>query len=186
MHGEGHAVLSPGGPLPRGPPLLRVACAYCALLQSSRSNGTAREHAQLLSPVSRRRGSTLGSGRGTPCCVDERTYESLASEAFKQILDLLDDVDPDDVDVEHAGDVVTLLCSAGQRIVLNTQRPARQIWLAGDERAWHFSYDSVRTGWFDEKRPDQELLATISSLVRKLAGVELGAPASPIQAPTPS
>ena len=118
--------------------------------------------------------STSAAGRGRPAGVEEREYESLAREAFDRVIDMFDDVDPDDVDVEQAGDVITLTCASGKRVVMNTQRPARQIWLAGDERAWHFSFDPDRAGWFDDKRPDEELLTTIRGLMRTLAQVEIG------------
>ena len=89
------------------------------------------------------------------------------------MIDLFEDVDPDDVDVEQAGDVVTLQYAGGQRVVLNTQRPARQLWLAGRQRAWHFSYDAPSGEWRDDKRPDDELFGTLAGLTREIAGIDL-------------
>jgi CyaY protein len=81
--------------------------------------------------------------------MDEATYERLAADTFKRVLDLFQEVDPEDADVEPAGDVIRIDLRGGQRIVLNTQRPARQIWLAGGQSAWHFSYDGA--SWLDDK-----------------------------------
>ena len=81
--------------------------------------------------------------------MDERTYEKLAADTFKRVLDVFQDVDPEDADVEFSGDVVRIDLRNGARIVLNTQRPVRQIWLAGGQSAWHFNYDDGR--WMDDK-----------------------------------
>lgn len=107
--------------------------------------------------------------------MDERAYEQRAAEAFRRVLDLFEDVDPDEVDVEQAGDVLTFLCRGGDRLVLNTQRPARQLWLAGGKRAWHFSFDPEAGEWRDDKRPDDELFATLAALVRDAVGIDLSA-----------
>jgi iron donor protein CyaY len=104
--------------------------------------------------------------------MDERTYEKLASETFKRVLDLFEAVDPDDADVEPSGDVIRIDLSNGQRIVLNTQRPARQIWLAGGQRAWHFSYDAGSATWQDDKGRG-ELFQTLRVLTKEATGLAL-------------
>jgi CyaY protein len=83
--------------------------------------------------------------------MDESSYERLASDTFKRVLDLFEDVDAQDADVEAAGDVIRIDLRDGSRIVLNTQRPVRQLWLAGGQRAWHFSYDAPSARWLDDK-----------------------------------
>jgi len=102
--------------------------------------------------------------------MDESTYERLAADTFTRVLDLFQDVDPEDADVEPAGDVVRIDLRSGQRIVLNTQRPVRQIWLAGGQSAWHFSYDGRL--WLDDKGRG-ELFEVLQRLVRDAIGVEL-------------
>ena len=103
--------------------------------------------------------------------LDESTYERLAAEAFRQVLDLFDDVDSEDAEVESAGDVLRIELRGGAKIVLNTQRPARQLWLAGGQTAWHFSYDTDSSRWLDDKGRG-ELIATL----RSLAAAALGTP----------
>jgi CyaY protein len=83
--------------------------------------------------------------------VDDKRYEQLVVDAFRHVLDLFQDVDPDDADVEPSGDVIRIALRDGGRVVLNTQRPVHQLWLAGGQRAWHFSYDDVTGGWLDDK-----------------------------------
>jgi len=105
--------------------------------------------------------------------MEETAYQHLADRTFKRIEDALKDVDADDVDVERSGDVVTLTFKGNRRCILNTQRPTRQIWLAANARAWHFSYDAARDRWFDDKQPDVELFATVADVIRQAAGVDI-------------
>jgi CyaY protein len=103
--------------------------------------------------------------------MDERTYEKLAADTFKAVLDLFEDIDAEDAEVDAGGDVIRIDLRGGRRIVLNTQRPVRQLWLAGGQHAWHFSYDGTR--WQDDKGRG-ELFAVMRNLVRENVGLELG------------
>jgi CyaY protein len=103
--------------------------------------------------------------------VDERTYQELADETFRVIGDAFEDVDPELVDCESAGDVVTLTMRGGHKCVVNTQRPARQIWLAANARGYHFSWDEAGRRWVDDKGRGDELYATIAQVVQQTTGV---------------
>lgn len=105
--------------------------------------------------------------------MDEHEFERRAADAWKRVLDLFDDIDPDDADVEQAGDVIRIDFRGGQRVVLNTQRPARQIWLAGGAHAWHFSYDPAKDRWFDDKGRGIELYAQLASMTQQAIGLDL-------------
>jgi CyaY protein len=105
--------------------------------------------------------------------MDESTYQKLADQAFRAIGDAFENVDPDVVDCELAGDVVTLTLRGSKKCVVNTQRPARQIWLAASARAWHFSYDEAGRRWLDDKGRGDELFATISRIVKEEAGADV-------------
>jgi CyaY protein len=104
--------------------------------------------------------------------MDESTYQQLADRTFRAIGDAFEDVDPEVVDCEIAGDVVTVTLPGRRKCVLNTQRPARQIWLAANARAWHFSWDPEAERWVDDKGRG-DLFATLSSIVKEAAGVDL-------------
>ncbi len=104
--------------------------------------------------------------------MEERRYQDLAALAFRKLLDLFDAIDADDADVEPGGDVIRITYRGGARIVVNTQRPARQIWLAGGSRAWHFSYDEAQAQWLDDKTRE-ELFTTLGKLTRDAIGIEL-------------
>lgn len=104
--------------------------------------------------------------------MEEREFERRASEAWKRVLDVFDDIDPDDADVEESGDVIRIDYKNGSRVVLNTQRPARQLWLAGGQQAWHFSFDEAEGRWLDDKGRG-ELFATLSTLTEQAIGSPL-------------
>ena len=105
--------------------------------------------------------------------MDELEFERRAAQAWKRVLDLFEDVDAEDADVEQAGDVIRIDFRGGQRLVLNTQRPARQIWLAGGSQAWHFSYDPAQDLWFDDKGRGVELYAQVAALTKQAVGIDL-------------
>ena len=100
-------------------------------------------------------------------------YEKLASEALRAVMSAFDDVDPEVADCESAGDVVTLTLAGRMKCVVNTQRPARQIWLAANARGWHFSWDAGSRRWLDDKGQGDELFATIARVVKDATGADV-------------
>jgi len=105
--------------------------------------------------------------------MDEPTYQKLADAAFRAIGDAFEDVDPDLVDFEQAGDVVTLTLPGRKRCIVNTQRPTRQIWLAANAQAWHFSWDESKKAWMDDKGRADDLFATIARIVKDATGADV-------------
>jgi CyaY protein len=107
--------------------------------------------------------------------MDDARYSELADETFKRLETLLDGVDPDDVDVERSGHVLTLTFKDGKKAIINTQRPTHQIWLAANARAWHFGWDDATATWLDDKGQGVELFARVAAIVKEHAGVDLTA-----------
>ena len=105
--------------------------------------------------------------------MDEPHYLELAESTFKSIEAALDAADAEDVDCERAGDVLTLTFKDNRRCVLNTQRPTRQLWLAANARAWHFSYDEAAAKWLDDKGKGEELFSTLAGIIKAQAGVDV-------------
>jgi CyaY protein len=107
--------------------------------------------------------------------MTESRYHQLVGDAFHKIEDAIADCDPSDVDVDSAGDVLTITLKESARCIVNTQRPTRQIWLAwaAKGRAWHFSWDDAQSKWLDDKGKGEELFATLRAIVKDGAGVEL-------------
>ena len=102
--------------------------------------------------------------------MDEARYQQLADVALRRIERALGDHDPDEVDCELAGDVLSLTFRGGKKCVVNTQRPTRQIWVAANARAWHFSYDEATGAWVDDKDRAVELFGQIARIVKDAAG----------------
>ncbi len=105
--------------------------------------------------------------------MDEATYEKLAAAALRAVMKGFDDIDPEQADCESAGDVVTLTLMGRSKCIINTQRPARQIWLAAKARAWHFSWDEASRRWLDDKSRGEELFATIARIVKETTGADV-------------
>ena len=103
--------------------------------------------------------------------MDESSYQHLADDALKAIETMLADVDADAVDLERAGDVITLTFKDRTKAVINTQRPTRQMWLAASARAWHFVWDGAH--WLDEKGTGIELLGRVAEIVKERAGIDV-------------
>ena len=106
--------------------------------------------------------------------MDEARYNGLVAGLWKRILAAVDQVDPDVLDAVATGDMVTLTSASGEKVVVNTQRAVRQIWVAGKGLGIHFSIgDDGR--WMDDKGKGLELLAWIGECVRAMSGVDLAA-----------
>jgi CyaY protein len=105
--------------------------------------------------------------------MDDATYQKLADAAFHAIDAAFENVDPDLVDCEIAGDVVTLTLRSGKRCIVNTQRPTQQIWLAANAQGWHFSWDEAGSRWMDDKGRGDELFATLARIVKDAAEIDV-------------
>lgn len=105
--------------------------------------------------------------------MDESVYQRLADVALSKIENAFRDIDVDVVDCERTGDVITLILSGAKRCVINTQRPTRQIWMAAEARAWHFSYDDARAQWFDDKGMGLELFSQLAEIVKRSTGADI-------------
>src|SRR4051812_329826 len=108
--------------------------------------------------------------------MDEPRYQQLADVALRTIENMLDDVDAEVVDLERAGDVLTLTFPGRKKAVINTQRPTRQLWLAANARAWHFDFEESTGRWMDDKGTGVELLSHVATIVKETVGLVLPLP----------
>jgi CyaY protein len=105
--------------------------------------------------------------------MDETTFDRVAREELRHIEDALASVDPDDIDVSASDGVLRLDLRDGTKIVINSHRAARQIWMAAVATAWHFDpADAAATAWRAAKSGD-ELRPTLARLVQEHVGVTL-------------
>lgn len=103
--------------------------------------------------------------------MDESAFDRLARGELRSIEDAFTDIDPDQVDVSVSDGVLRLDLRDGTKIVINSHRAARQIWMAAIATAWHF--DPTAEGTWVAAKTGDELRATIVRLVRERAGVDL-------------
>src|SRR5271169_939931 len=104
--------------------------------------------------------------------MDETRYNQLVAAAFATLMRALDKVDPDVLDADSTGDMVTVTSASGQKVVVNTQRAARQIWVAGKSLGVHFSF-APDGRWMDDKGKGVELFTFVADAVEAIAGVGL-------------
>ena len=105
--------------------------------------------------------------------MDEVTYNQLVAGAFKRILAAADGIDPDVLEAESTGDMLTLTSASREKCIVNTQRAVRQIWVAGRSQGIHFSYDAASGSWRDDKGKGLELFRFVADVVRDISGQEL-------------
>ena len=104
--------------------------------------------------------------------MDESTFDKLGRAELSFIEEQLADVDPDDVEVTSTDGVLTLALRDGVRVVINTHRAARQIWMAAVASAWHFDPPAGDAGGW-RTADGQELRHTLRTVIRERIGLEI-------------
>ena len=80
--------------------------------------------------------------------MENKEYLNRVEKLFQKVEDKLDEYE-DDIDYDHTPDKLMLnFESSGKKVVINTQRAIKEIWLAGNSRAWHFQFLSEQGIWF--------------------------------------
>lgn len=105
--------------------------------------------------------------------MDEASYNQRVAQVFKRLIAAADQLDPDVLEADSTGDMVTMTSANGDKCVVNTQRAVRQIWVAGKSQGIHFSYDEATGEWRDDKGKGLELFSFIGEVVREICGEPL-------------
>ena len=103
--------------------------------------------------------------------MDETTFDRLARDELRAIEDAFADIDPDEVEVSTSDGVLRLDLRDGTKIVINSHRAARQIWMAAVASAWHF--DPADDGKWHAAKSGDELRSTLTRLLRERIGLEV-------------
>ena len=85
--------------------------------------------------------------------MDEKQFERLASDELERIEEALGPLDG--IDVDLADGILTLEFDEGPKVVVNSHSAARQIWVAANLAAAHFSPDAKTGRWFDSKTGEE-------------------------------
>lgn len=96
--------------------------------------------------------------------MDRKTFYSESSKALHHIDEVLGGLEHEQLDVDLAGDVLTLGFAGGERFVINAHSAAEQIWMAAGTTAWHFDFVAERGQWVAHKTGD-ELMTTVARVV---------------------
>lgn len=105
--------------------------------------------------------------------MDEATYNQRVATVFKRLLAALDRVDPDVLEAESTGDMLTVTARSGEKCIVNTQRAVRQLWVAGKGQGIHFDYDPADGRWKDDKGRGLELFAHVADVLEHLSSQRL-------------
>ena len=104
--------------------------------------------------------------------MTESEFLALADSALNAIEAALEQATDDtDLDVEcsRSGNVLEIECiDNGSKIIVNSQAPLQELWLASKAGGYHFKYDGKQ--WLSA-RDGNELYATLSASVTEQAGV---------------
>jgi CyaY protein len=100
--------------------------------------------------------------------MDEARFEKLAADELESLERALRDVEGVDVDLAN-GILALELDDEGPNVVVNSHAAARQIWVAANLGAAHFSYDDKTGRWFDT-RSGAELRAHLGAQLAQRLG----------------
>ena len=102
--------------------------------------------------------------------MDAKDFHKLSARALEHIDDKLGEADLDGLDVQLAGDVLTITFADGGRFVINAHSAAGQIWMAAGTTAWHFDHED---GKWIARRTGDELMATVGRVVGERLGARI-------------
>lgn len=104
--------------------------------------------------------------------MERSAFLALSSAALEHIDAALGDLEHEAMDVDLAGDVLTIAFTDGTKFIINAHSAAGQVWMAADKTAWHFDWDADRRQWIAHKTGD-ELMATVAAVVTGKLGIEV-------------
>ena len=101
--------------------------------------------------------------------MDDASFDSVARDELHALENAFSEIDPDDVEVSTSDGVLRLDLRDGTRIVINSHRAARQIWMAAVASAWHF--DPSSDGTWRTPRTGEALRPTLARVLRERIGL---------------
>ena len=103
--------------------------------------------------------------------MDDASFDRVARDELHELENAFAEIDPDDVEVSASDGVLRLDLRDGTRIVINSHRAARQIWMAAIASAWHF--DPSNDGQWRASKTGEALRPTLARLVRERIGLSV-------------
>ena len=103
--------------------------------------------------------------------MDDASFDRVARDELHALENAFAEVDPDDVEVSTSDGVLRLDLRDGTRIVINSHRAARQIWMAAVASAWHF--DPSGDGSWRAAKTGEDLRPTLARLLHERIGLSV-------------
>ncbi len=69
--------------------------------------------------------------------------------AIEKACDHINDATSADIDNQRVGGMITIVFGNGSQLIVNTQKPLHELWLAARSGGYHFRHDG--TNWVDTK-----------------------------------
>lgn len=98
--------------------------------------------------------------------MSESEFLDLAEATLAAIERAVDATDAD-LEATRAGNVLTIELGDGSKVIINSQAPMQQMWVAGKSGAFHYARDGAR--WIDT-RDGSELYIALSRLISAQGG----------------
>lgn len=105
--------------------------------------------------------------------LSETDFLALAGAALDQLesdIESAADAADADVEINRTGNVMELEFEDGSKIIVNSQAPMQELWVAAKAGGFHFRHDGSK--WVDT-RSGAELYAALSSYMSLQAGATL-------------
>jgi len=98
--------------------------------------------------------------------MSESEFVELAESTLAAIERAVDSAEAD-IESSRAGNVLTLELADGSKVIVNSQTPMQQIWVAAKSGAFHYARNGDR--WLDT-RDGSELFSALSRLISAQGG----------------
>lgn len=105
--------------------------------------------------------------------LSETDFLALAGAALDQLESAIEsaaDAADADVEINRTGNVMELEFEDGSKIIVNSQAPMQELWVAAKAGGFHFRHDGAK--WVDT-RSGTELYAALSGYLSQQAGATL-------------
>jgi CyaY protein len=99
--------------------------------------------------------------------MSESEFLAAAERTLDAIESALEACDAD-IEATRTGNVLTLELAGGSKVVINSQAPMRQIWVAARSGGFHYDW---RDGAWRDTRDGSELFAALSRVISAQGGV---------------
>lgn len=117
--------------------------------------------------------NSIDSVQGAANPLSDAEYRKLSDSALAYIEATVDcwlQDDLADIDTQRTGGLLELAFPNGSKIIINTQPPLHELWMAARSGGYHYRY--VQGGWRDT-RDGSDFFDVLSSSASEQAGVSL-------------